>query len=238
MTQHPTSKKAGALPRPGGAQAKPAVPVPTAQRSTPVPPVRKPHTPVSVQQRPPGTATPGRQAHTVRDGRMAGAHSPAQAGMAAAARPGGIHASPRAPAPRASSPSVASAHVRAPARVPSAATANVAKTTVKNGVAAVRRPAPGTAIQRLPYTDLTRSPGYVQWNEGGSTWHINYTLGDSKSGREVFHVTKEGNPKIHYFFSKTDKGDYRDEVGTGKKETRKKFSNLPQDVQATVKVLF
>ena len=156
----------------------------------------------------------------------------------AAARPTGIQASLRAPAPRTSSPSAASAHLRAQARVPPPTTAaNIAR-TAKVGAAAFPRPAAGTAIQRLPYTDLERTPGYVQWNEGGSTWHINYALGDKKSGREVFHVTKEGNPKIHYFFSKDDDGDYRDEVGTGRKETRKKFSNLPQNIQATVKALF
>jgi len=239
MTQHPTPKKAGALPRPGGAQVKPTVPVPAVRRATPILPVPLPPlTPVSLQQRLPGPATHGKHGHIVRDGRMAASHSPMQSSMAAAARPGGIQASLRAPAPRVSSPSVASAHVRPQARVSSAATTNTAKTTVKDGAAAFRRPAPSNAIQRLPYSDLEKTPGYTSWNEGGSSWHINYTLGDKKSGREVYHVTKDGNPKIHYFFSTDGLGNFRDEVGTGRKQTRKKFSDLPARIQATVTEIF
>lgn len=253
MTQHPTAQNAGTLLRPHGAQVTATAPIPAVRWATPlspvpptiagavqphrpaatIPPVRMPHASGSVQQRMPGIATQGKQGHAIPPVRIAGTHSPALPTMAGAVTP--QRAEPAGGMPPLS---VASAHGSVQAKMPSAATASTAKATMKSGVTTFRRPAPSPAIQCLPFTDLERTPGYAQWKESGETWHINYTLGDNKHGREIYHVTKESEKKIHYFFSKDVNGDFRDEVGTGRKETRKKFSNLPKNIQDTVKAIW
>lgn len=74
--------------------------------------------------------------------------------------------------------------------------------------------------------------GYSQWDLSGSTWHINWALGESKKGREIYHVTWEGIPKKHYFFS-LNAGIIRDETSSNKsrKGTSYKFSALPSIVE-------
>jgi hypothetical protein len=78
------------------------------------------------------------------------------------------------------------------------------------------------------------------WDQGGATYHINLTS-------ETFHVTKEGVPKVHYFFA-ADGGDVEDvvpsaaergrsKVKVGKEVvyTKNKFSDLPSAVQQYIR---
>ena len=78
------------------------------------------------------------------------------------------------------------------------------------------------------------------WDQGGATYHINLTT-------ETFHVTKEGIPKIQYFF-KSDAGDIDDVVPTKAERGRSKvkvdkewvytkntFSDLPGAVQQYIR---
>lgn len=80
------------------------------------------------------------------------------------------------------------------------------------------------------------TPGYSQWDMAGDTWHINWQLGEKKKGKEVFHVTKEARPKLHYFFT-LDAGVIDDATSPtkAKKGTAFKFSALPGEVQSFVR---
>lgn len=70
------------------------------------------------------------------------------------------------------------------------------------------------------------------WDQDDARYHINLTT-------TTFHVTKEGNPKIQYYFKMkgleiVDAQPTPEERG-GPKATKKKFSDLPDDVQAYVR---
>jgi hypothetical protein len=79
-------------------------------------------------------------------------------------------------------------------------------------------------------TEVTFTPGYAQWDQDGDSWHINWRLGEA----DVYHVTKESEKKIHYFFT-IEAGDVSDATAPksmkGRKGTSKKFSALPRSVQ-------
>lgn len=68
----------------------------------------------------------------------------------------------------------------------------------------------------------TENGGYPQWDMAGYTWHINFNT-------DPFHVTREGSPKEHYFYKRAANGTIKDAV-SGQKD-KKKFSQLPKDVQ-------
>jgi hypothetical protein len=76
--------------------------------------------------------------------------------------------------------------------------------------------------------------GYPTWDMDDGKWHINWALGEKKKGREIYHVTKEASPKIHYFFSLSG-SEISDEVAPkgmgGAKGTKQKFSKLPNTVK-------
>lgn len=93
-------------------------------------------------------------------------------------------------------------------------------------------------LQRVKVGQIEVSPsgGMPTWEQGGQTYHLNLTTATS-------HVTREGNPKIHYFYegygeSITDKQPTQAERGSKKKDKDRKkvktstvFSALPQSVQ-------
>lgn len=78
------------------------------------------------------------------------------------------------------------------------------------------------------------------WEQDGATYHINLTT-------ETFHVTKEGVPKIQYFFkldagniddvvpTKSERGRSKVKVGKEVVYTKNKFSDLPAAVQQYVR---
>ena len=77
--------------------------------------------------------------------------------------------------------------------------------------------------------------GYGAWDMSGERWHINTKLGGTKKGKQVYHVTKEGIPKLHYFFT-LDGGVIKDSSPGGKVQRGSlKFSALPQLVQDFVR---
>jgi hypothetical protein len=80
-------------------------------------------------------------------------------------------------------------------------------------------------------SDVVITQGYESWKQDGVSYHVNWKLGDSRKGKEVFHVTAEGNPKHHYFFV-LDPG-IKDAVATSKSKSKTdhKFSDLPEKVQ-------
>ena len=76
---------------------------------------------------------------------------------------------------------------------------------------------------------------YGTWDMGDGTWHINTRLGGTKKGKQVYHITREDvNPKAHYFFT-LEAGEIKDSSPGSKQKGSKKFSALPQDVQAFVR---
>lgn len=124
------------------------------------------------------------------------------------------------------------------AAMSSSATETTAKITLENSAPDFRHPVRSPAIQCLPYANVRQTPGYVQWDEDDTTWHINVKLGESKKGREIYHVTNEQGDKKHYFFSVKD-GEFRDEVGNyGRRGTQFKFSKLPQGIQNSATALW
>ena len=109
-----------------------------------------------------------------------------------------------------------------------------------SGAAVQRRIIPGTTI------DVSNATNMPTWDQAGSTWHINTTT-------DTHHVTKEGVPKVQYFFTGTglDIEDKRptkkEQGGSSKKKKRVRgekkitvktkcvFSELPQEVQEFVR---
>ncbi|MCB1353106.1 MAG: hypothetical protein KDK03_10255 [Rhodobacteraceae bacterium] len=89
---------------------------------------------------------------------------------------------------------------------------------------------------RVGQIEVSPSGGMPTWEQGGQTYHLNLTTA-------TFHVTREGNPKIHYFYEGygegiTDKQPTQGERGSKKKDRDRKkvktstvFSALPQNVQ-------
>jgi hypothetical protein len=76
----------------------------------------------------------------------------------------------------------------------------------------------------------------VSWNYGGETYHINL-------GTETYHVTKEANPRVHYFFNGfgdniTDAQATAKEGHGAKNKTKTVFTKLPKDVQFFIKKNF
>lgn len=77
------------------------------------------------------------------------------------------------------------------------------------------------------------------WDQGGATYHINLTTA-------TFHVTKEGVPKVQYFFkmddgiedvvpSAAERGRSKVKVGKEWVYTKQQFSALPADVQQYIR---
>jgi len=85
---------------------------------------------------------------------------------------------------------------------------------------------------------VTFTPGYASWTQDGGNWHINWKLGQSVRGEEVYHVTQEGSPKNHYFFT-LSAGEISDATApkgfAGKGKTKHKFSALPTAVEQYVR---
>lgn len=117
-----------------------------------------------------------------------------------------------------------------------------------SGTNAGRRPLhSGRAIQRAQTNfnfgtkivggiEVTYTPGYSSWEQDGARWHINWTLGESKGGTSMYHVTYEdSNPKKHYFFTKkySEIEDALPPKGS-KGRSDYKFSALPKDIQQFV----
>lgn len=91
--------------------------------------------------------------------------------------------------------------------------------------------------------------GMPSWVQAGETWHLNLSSSDTS------HITKEGIPKVHYYFAGTgvdikDKTASRGEQGKAKKkkkdetgkvakvQTKLVFSKLPSNVQLFVRTHF
>lgn len=102
---------------------------------------------------------------------------------------------------------------------------------------------PPNVIQRVRINgiDVDNRTNMPTWTQDGVTYHINITT-------DTFHVTEEGIPKIHYFFSgtgmdiedeqptKQERGASRKKVkGVGKVKTKNVFSDLPIKVQDFIK---
>jgi hypothetical protein len=98
-----------------------------------------------------------------------------------------------------------------------------------------------TTIQRvmIDRVEVEPSGGMPTWDQGGHTYHLNLTT-------ETKHVTREGNPKIHYFFDGygeeiRDKQPTPEERGPVVKvnkqnvKTSTVFSHLPEEVQNFVR---
>ncbi len=107
-----------------------------------------------------------------------------------------------------------------------------------------KRSSAGAAVAQLVIIngiDVRPSGNMPTWEQGGETYHINLTT-------ETYHVTKEGVPKVHYFFEGSgeeieDKQPTEAERGSKKKVKGKKgkvktstvFSALPENVQNFVR---
>lgn len=73
--------------------------------------------------------------------------------------------------------------------------------------------------------------GYPTWEMDKGKWHLNFRLGGTRKGKEVYHVTREDcNPKEHYFFT-LDAGEISDSSPEKQQKGAKKFSALPQEVR-------
>jgi hypothetical protein len=79
------------------------------------------------------------------------------------------------------------------------------------------------------------------WVQNGETWHIN--LKDAERENE-YHVTCEGSPMIHYFFTGTGRDikgvqPSKSERGArsvqGEVHTKRSFDDLPEEVQDFVR---
>ncbi|MEM6685257.1 MAG: hypothetical protein AAF617_05620 [Bacteroidota bacterium] len=101
-------------------------------------------------------------------------------------------------------------------------------------------------VQRVTIIDgieVNPSAGMPTWEQGGHRYHIN-------TSTETYHITREGNPKIHYFYkgageeiqdtqpTKAERGgkSKRKVKGQpGKVKTKTVFSALPKSVQTFIK---
>lgn len=84
------------------------------------------------------------------------------------------------------------------------------------------------------------------WVQGNARYHINLQGGDRD---DVYHVTREGHPRIHYFFTGTGNdivGVHPNKTERGKSKqkdpetgdlvpTKRSFDDLPADVQKFVR---
>ena len=75
------------------------------------------------------------------------------------------------------------------------------------------------------------------WVQNGERWHINLRNSERDN---VYHVTREGSPMIHYFFEGTGEDiegvqPSKSERGArsvqGEVHTKRSFDDLPQEVQ-------
>lgn len=90
--------------------------------------------------------------------------------------------------------------------------------------------------------NVSRPRGVMpSWVQAGERWHIN--LRDSERDN-VYHVTREGSPMIHYFFEGTGEDiegvqPSKSERGArsvqGEVHTKRSFDDLPQEVQDFVR---
>ncbi len=77
--------------------------------------------------------------------------------------------------------------------------------------------------------------GYATWDMLEKRWHLNFGEGDSKKGKQVYHVTKEHpNPREHFFFT-LDADEISDASPGGQQRGARKFSALPPEVQRFVR---
>lgn len=77
--------------------------------------------------------------------------------------------------------------------------------------------------------------GYPTWSMAEGRWHLNFKLGGTKKGKEVYHVTREDcKPKEHYFFT-LDRGKISDSLPETQQKGAKKFSALPEEVKDFVR---
>ena len=108
----------------------------------------------------------------------------------------------------------------------------------------LQRIAAGSAetLQRTRIGDIEvdGSGRMPRWTQGGKTYHLNVTT-------DTYHVTEEGDIKIHYFFegtgadikstqpTKAEKGGKKKKKGRGKVATSTVFGKLPPSVQDFVR---
>jgi Domain of unknown function (DUF4157) len=92
---------------------------------------------------------------------------------------------------------------------------------------------PDTSGVEVKENKVTFTAGYATWDQLGSRWHVNWSLGEGR----VYHVTKETPPRVHYFF-RYDGGTIEDAVAPksmkGLPGSSKKFSALPLAIRAYV----
>ena len=118
----------------------------------------------------------------------------------------------------------------------SSATAKIANSI--RPITAKRTASSFSAIQRAAVAVAVNIyEAYHQFTIGGVTYHMNWNLGDSKKGEAVYHVTEEGRPKKHYFFTLQNRvvSDAVAPKGFAGKRTSYKFSRLPAAVQQYVR---
>lgn len=90
-------------------------------------------------------------------------------------------------------------------------------------------------LARSALESVEKKGNYAQWTYDDHDYHINLKLGDR------YHVTRESNPKIHYFFTGFGE-DLRSAQPTkaerGKKGTSLPFNALDEDFQAFIRENF